>query len=126
MLPTAAQIVSEGIEETLSYMSFPSEHRCGLWTDNPLERLNRAPRRRTRVVGAFPDGQIALVLMAAGLRHVAGAKWGREEVHEYGQTARTDAGKSQHPTGPSAVALALHAAEAPRLRAASADFPALP
>jgi hypothetical protein len=40
--------------------------------NNPLERLLREIRRRTRVVGAFPDGQSALNLAAARLRHVAG------------------------------------------------------
>jgi len=33
-------------------------------------------RRRTRVVGAFPDGESALMLVAARLRHIAGTKWG--------------------------------------------------
>ena len=36
-------------------------------------------RRRTRVVGSFPDGQSALMLAAARLRHVAGTKWGRKK-----------------------------------------------
>ncbi len=44
-------------------------------TDNPLERIMREIRRRTRVVGAFPDGQSALNLAAARLRHIAGTKW---------------------------------------------------
>ncbi len=35
----------------------------------------REIRRRTRVVGAFPDGQSALNLAAARLRHIAGARW---------------------------------------------------
>lgn len=75
-LGKAATIVREGVSETLSYMSFPREHwRCPR-TNNPLERLNREVRRRTRVVGAFPDGQSALMLVAARLRHVAGTKWG--------------------------------------------------
>ena len=43
---------------------------------NPLERLLREVRRRTRAVGAFPDGKSALMLAAARLRHVAGTKWG--------------------------------------------------
>jgi Transposase, Mutator family len=43
--------------------------------NNPLERLLREIRRRTRVVGAFPDGQSALNLAAARLRHVAGTAW---------------------------------------------------
>lgn len=75
-LSRAAEIVEQGIRETLSYMAFPREHWRSLRTNNPLERLNREIRRRTRVVGAFPDGQSALMLVAARLRHVAGTKWG--------------------------------------------------
>lgn len=43
---------------------------------NMLERVNREVRRRTRVVGAFPDGQSALMLVSARLRHIAGTAWG--------------------------------------------------
>ena len=75
-LGKAAEIVREGSAETLSYMGFPREHWRSLRTNNPLERLNREVRRRTRVVGAFPDGQSALMLVAARLRHMAGTKWG--------------------------------------------------
>ncbi len=72
----AAKIVEQGALETLSYYAFPSQHWRSLPTNNPLERLMREIRRRTRVVGAFPDGQSALVLVAARLRHVYGTKWG--------------------------------------------------
>ena len=75
-LGRAAQMVREGAGETLTYMDFPREHRRCIKTNNPLERLNREVRRRTRVVGAFPDGQSALMLVAARLRHVAGTRWG--------------------------------------------------
>jgi putative transposase len=75
-LGKAAKLVQEGVGETLSYMSFPREHWRCLRTNNPLERLNREVRRRTRVVGAFPDGQSALMLVAARLRHMSGTKWG--------------------------------------------------
>jgi putative transposase len=43
--------------------------------NNPLERIMREIRRRTRVVGAFPDGQSCLNLAAARLRHIAGTQW---------------------------------------------------
>ena len=43
--------------------------------NNPLERILREIGRRTRVVGSFPDGQSALNLAAAGLRHIAGTAW---------------------------------------------------
>ena len=75
-LAKAARIVEEGVAETLSYMAFPREHWTRIRTNNPLERLMREIRRRTRVVGAFPDGRSALMLVAARLRHVAGTRWG--------------------------------------------------
>ena len=75
-LPKAAQMVEEGIEETLHYMNFPREHWRSLRTNNPLERLIKEVRRRTRVVGSFPDGNSALMLVAARLRYVTGTKWG--------------------------------------------------
>lgn len=75
-LPKAASKVEEDVHETLSYYHFPSEHWIKLKTNNPLERLIREIRRRTRVVGAFPDGHSALMLCAARLRHIAGTQWG--------------------------------------------------
>jgi putative transposase len=75
-LGKAAQIVREGAAETFSYMAFPTEHWRQIRTNNPLERIMREIRRRTRVVGAFPDGRSALMLVAARLRHIAGTRWG--------------------------------------------------
>jgi transposase-like protein len=43
--------------------------------NNPLERIMKEIRRRTRVVGAFPDGQSCLNLAAARLRYIAGTAW---------------------------------------------------
>ena len=75
-LGKASDAVGEGVEETLSYMEFPPEHWRQIRTNNPLERIMREIRRRTRVVGAFPDGNSALMLVAARLRHIAGTRWG--------------------------------------------------
>ena len=75
-LPAAARLVREGIEETLSYMFFPREFWRRIRTNNPMERIMREIRRRTRVVGCFPDGHSALMLVAARLRHIASSKWG--------------------------------------------------
>jgi putative transposase len=75
-LGKVAEVVRAGIEETLTYMGFPREHWTRLRTNNALERLMREIRRRTRVVGNFPDGQSALMLVAARLRYIAGTKWG--------------------------------------------------
>ena len=75
-LPEAAKKVEAGIEETLTYCDFPSEHWVKIRTNNVIDRMNREIRRRTRVVGAFPDGNSALMLVCARLRHVAGTQWG--------------------------------------------------
>lgn len=75
-LAKASKLVEEGAPETLAFYAFPDQHWRSLRTNNPLERLMREIRRRTRVVGAFPDGESALMLVAARLRHVAGTKWG--------------------------------------------------
>jgi transposase-like protein len=75
-LHKAAKTLRDGVHETLSYMGFPREHWSRLRTNNMLERIMREIRRRTRVVGNFPDGESALMLVAARLRHIAGTKWG--------------------------------------------------
>ncbi|MHB8416328.1 MAG: IS256 family transposase [Acidiferrobacteraceae bacterium] len=86
-LAKAAEIVENGIGETLSYYSLPPEHWRCLRTNNPLERLMREIRRRTRVVGAFPDGNSALMLVAARLRHVAATKWGTKRYLQMSRLA---------------------------------------
>jgi transposase-like protein len=75
-LGQAAKKLEDSIHETLTYYDFPSEHWRRIRTNNPLERILREVRRRTRVVGAFPDGNSALMLVAARLRHIAGTRWG--------------------------------------------------
>ena len=75
-LQKASEWVEAVIEETLTYYSYPPAHWIRIRTNNPLERIMREIRRRTRVVGAFPDGNSALMLCAARLRHIAGTKWG--------------------------------------------------
>ncbi len=89
-LREAARCVREGAEETLRYMFFPREHWRSLRTNNPLERIMREIRRRTRVVGAFPDGNSALMLVAARLRHVAGTKWGTRRYMDMGRLEEMD------------------------------------
>ena len=74
-LGEAAKLVESSVDETLSYCYFPREHWLRIRTNNPLERVIREIRRRTRVVGAFPDGRSALMLVAARLRHIAATRW---------------------------------------------------
>jgi transposase-like protein len=74
-LAKAAGLVETAVPETLAYHAFPEEHWRRIRTNNPLERIMREIRRRTRVVGAFPDGNSAINLAAARLRHIAGTRW---------------------------------------------------
>ncbi len=74
----AAKKVEETGKETLVYMDFPREHWRRIRTNNAMERLNREIRRRTRTVGAFPDGQSALMLVCARLRYMQDSLWGQK------------------------------------------------
>ena len=56
--------------------TLPREHWRRIRTNNAIERLNREIRRRTRVVGTFPDGKSALMLVTARLKYVAESEWG--------------------------------------------------
>jgi putative transposase len=71
----SADLVEQAVHETLTYYGFPDIHWQKIRTNNPLERIMKEIRRRTRVVGAFPDGQSCLNLAAARLRHIAGTTW---------------------------------------------------
>lgn len=75
-LSKAADKVRDSIEETLTFMDFPEEHWLRIRTNNTLERINREIKRRTKVVGTFPDGESALMLVCARLRHIASSEWG--------------------------------------------------
>jgi transposase-like protein len=72
----AAKVVREGYAETLAYTRFPQEHWRRIRTNNAIERINRETGRRTRVVGTFPDGRSALMLVTARLKYVAESEWG--------------------------------------------------
>lgn len=75
-LKEAANVVRDGFAETLAYCGMPREHWRRIRTNNAIERLNREIRRRTRVVGTFPDGKSALMLVTARLKYVAESEWG--------------------------------------------------
>ena len=71
----AGDLVERSVHETLTYYAFPDIQWHKMRSDNPLERIMQEIRRRTRVVGAFPDGLSFLNLAAARLRHMAGTLW---------------------------------------------------
>lgn len=68
-------MVREGFAETLTHCEMPREHWRRIHTNNAIERLNRGIGRCTRVVGTFPDGKSALMLVAARLKYVADSEW---------------------------------------------------
>lgn len=69
-------------------MNFPYEHWSRLRTNNGLERIMKEIRRRTRVVGNFPDGYSAMMPVGARLRYISTTKWEDSAVHEHLQTLR--------------------------------------
>ena len=79
-LDKAASILEDGIAEATTYHQFPREHHRSIRTNNLLERIIKEIRRRTRVVGAFPDGNSALMLVCARLRHID-SKWPTARVY---------------------------------------------
>lgn len=78
-LGAAARTVRDGFAETLTYTEFPPERWRRIRMKNGIERINREIRRRTRVVGIFPDGNSVLIPVTARLKH----KVKQEEVPGY-------------------------------------------
>ena len=72
-LTKAAELVDAKAQETLTYFAFPSNHWRQIRITIRSSEFIREIRRRTHVVGAFPDGHSALMLVAARLRHRAGS-----------------------------------------------------
>ncbi len=75
-MKSAANTLESGIQEALTYTNYPHEHWLKVRSNNGIERINREIRRRTNAVGAFPDGNSALMLVCARLRFVSASEWG--------------------------------------------------
>ena len=91
-LVAAAKVVREGCAETLAYTEFPMQHWTRIRTNNAIERLNREIRRRTRVVGTFPDGKSALMLVTARLKYIVENEWGSRRYLDVSLLEEREAG----------------------------------
>jgi len=72
--PSAAELLEEAAEDVLAFLHLPEEHRRRLHSTNPLERLHKEVKRRTAVVGIFPD-RAALIRLAGMLLAEQDDEW---------------------------------------------------
>jgi transposase-like protein len=68
--PQATVVMSDARDDVLAYMAFPAEHWTRIYSTNPLERLNKEVKRRTNVVGVFPDVAAVIRLVGAVLQEI--------------------------------------------------------
>ena len=87
---TVARKVRDGFVERLACTEFPAEHWRRIRTNSGIEHINREIRRRTRVVGTFPDGNSALMLVTARLKYIVEHEWGKRRYLDMSKLEEMD------------------------------------
>ena len=99
--PKVSEMLDEAQEDLLAYSAFPVEHHSKIWSTNPLERLNKEIKRRTKAVGLFPNEKSALRLISAVLQE-QDEQWTDEDKRYMSLKSmkELEAGVFQRTTGP--------------------------
>jgi hypothetical protein len=79
-LPKPAALLDEAEEDVLVYVAFPKEHRAKIHSTNPLERLNGEVKRRTEVVGIFPN-EAAVTRLVGAILLEQNDEWSVQQAH---------------------------------------------
>ena len=98
--PKVAEMLDEAQEDLLAYSAYPTEHHSKIWSTNPIERLNKELKRRTKTVGLFPNESSALRLLSAVLLD-QNEQWTDEDKRYMSQKSMREllAGKTERSLG---------------------------
>ena len=89
-LGAAAGTMLDRFAEMLAYTEFPPAHWRRIRKNNGAERINREIRRRTRVVGTFPNGNSALMLVTARLKYIVEHERGKRRYLDMSKLEEMD------------------------------------
>ena len=104
--PRAAALLEEAEQDVLAYMAFPQEHRRQLHSTNTLERLNKEIKRRTDVVGIFPN-QTSLLRLVSAVLEEAQEEWRIQRRYFSAESMRKLKPPEPVPEEPSLLAVAV-------------------
>ena len=99
-----SELMDEAEEDVLSYAAFPGEHWQKIWSNNPLERVNKEIKRRTNVVGIFPTERSVMRLVGSILSEQHDEWQASKRYFSAGSLAKLDRREEQLAEQPQLVA----------------------